>query len=99
MLREGVNNGYQQGFLAGRADRQDGWRPDYQNSFAYQDANYGYGGYYVSQDDYNYYFRQGFQRGYSDGYYGRYRYGRRSHGKYTILGAIVGSILDMQSLQ
>jgi hypothetical protein len=98
MLREAVNYGYQQGFFAGQADRQDGWRPDYQDSFAYQDANYGYGGYYVAQDDYNYYFRQGFQRGYEDGYYSRYRYGRRLNGKYSILGSIVGSILDMQSL-
>jgi len=99
MLREGVNYGYQQGFLAGQADRQDGWRPDFQDSFAYQDANYGYGGYYVSQNDYNYYFRQGFQRGYSDGYYGRSRYGRRVNGNYSILGAILGTILNMQSLQ
>ena len=64
MLREAVNYGYEQGFRAGQADRQDRWHPDYQNSFAYQDANYGYGGYYVPQDEYNYYFRQGFQRGY-----------------------------------
>ncbi len=98
VLREAVNNGYQEGFLAGQADRQDRWRFNYQGSYAYQDANYGYGGYYVSQGDYNYYFRQGFQRGYEDGYYGRYQYGSYSGGKYTILGAILGSILDMQSL-
>ena len=96
MLRDAINNGYQQGFLAGRADRQDRWRSNYQGSYAYQDANYGYGGYYVSQGDYNYYFRQGFQRGYEDGYYGRYQYGRYSGGRYTILGSILGSILDME---
>ena len=99
MLREGVSYGYQQGFLAGQADRQDGWQADYQDSYAYQDANYGYDGNYVSQDDYNYYFREGFQRGYNDGFYGRYRYGRRLNGKEIILGAVLGTILNMQSLQ
>ena len=69
LLQRAVNYGYQEGVLAGQADRQDGWAPDYQNSYAYQDANYGYDGSYVNQADYNYYFRQGFQRGYNDGYY------------------------------
>ena len=97
LLRQAVNNGYQEGFLAGQADRQDGWGSNYQDSYAYQDANYGYDGYYVAQDDYNYYFREGFRRGYEDGYYHRYRYGRYYGGKYTILGGILGSILDMES--
>ena len=92
-----ANYGYQEGFLAGQADRQDRWRSDYQNSYAYQDANYGYDGFYVAQDEYNYYFREGFRRGYEDGFYGRYQYGSYSSGKYTILGAILGSILDMES--
>jgi hypothetical protein len=39
------------------------WHSNYQGSFAYQDANYGYTGYYVDQDEYNYYFRQGFRHG------------------------------------
>jgi hypothetical protein len=96
MLREAVNYGYQQGFLAGQADRQDRWRSNYRGSYAYQDANYGYGGYYVARADYNYYFRQGFQRGYEDGYHSRYQYGRQSAGTFTILGAVLGSILDME---
>ncbi|MBZ5554555.1 MAG: hypothetical protein LAO21_17700 [Acidobacteriia bacterium] len=99
LLREAVNYGYEQGFLAGQADRQDRWRYNYQASYAYQDANYGYDGYYVAQSEYNYYFRQGFRRGYEDGYYTRYQYGSYSSGRYTILGALVGSILDMQSLR
>ena len=90
ILREAVNSGYEQGFLAGQADRQDRWRSDYQDSYAYQDANYGYDGYYVAQDDYNYYFREGFRRGYEDGYDGRYRYGSYSGGKDAILGGVLG---------
>lgn len=99
MLRQAVNYGYQEGFRAGLADRQDHWRYGYEDNYAYQDANYGYDGYYVSPEEYNYYFREGFRRGYDDGYYGRYQYGRYTNGKYSILGSILGSILDMQSLQ
>ena len=47
LLRQAVNSGYEEGFRAGAADREDNWRPDYRNSYAYQDANYGYNGYYV----------------------------------------------------
>ena len=69
LLRQAVNSGYEEGFRAGAADREDNWRPDYRNSYAYQDATYGYNGYYLGLEDYRYYFRQGFQRGYQDGYY------------------------------
>jgi hypothetical protein len=99
ILRGAVNNGYEQGFLAGQADRQDGWRSDYQDSYAYQDANYGYDGYDVAQDDYNYYFREGFRRGYEDGYYGRHQYGSYSGGRYIILGGLLGTILNLQALR
>jgi len=98
-LRQAVNNGYEQGYRAGQADRQDGWNANYQNSYAYQDANYGYSGYYVSQGDYNYYFRQGFQRGYQDGYNSRSQYGSQSSGTYNILGTILSQILNLQSLR
>ena len=98
LLRQSVNNGYQEGFRAGEADRQDHWRSNYRNSYAYQDANYGYSGRYLSQDDYNYYFRQGFQRGYQDGYGNRYQYGQYSNGSYSVLGAVLSSILNLQDL-
>ncbi len=94
MLREAVNNGYEEGFYAGQADRQDGWDFDYRNSYGYQDAAFGYDSYYVSMEEYNYYFREGFSRGYEDGYYSQNRYGNYSSGKYSILGAILGTILE-----
>ncbi|MFS8064426.1 MAG: hypothetical protein ACMG5Z_07530, partial [Luteimonas sp.] len=97
LLKQAVNAGYEQGIQAGRADRMDRWRNDYRNSFAYQDASYGYNGYYLSQDDYSYYFRQGFQRGYEDGYNSRYQYGRNSGGNYSILTSLLTSILGLQS--
>jgi len=100
MLRQAANDGYAEGIRAGRADRQDGWRQDYQNAFAYQDANYGYNGYYVSQQDYNYYFRQGFRRGYDDGYNQDYRYGRYDQGNDTgsLLQTVLSLILNLQPL-
>ncbi len=98
VLQRAVNYGYQEGVQAGQADRGDGWAQGYQNSYAYQDANYGYDGLYVSQADYNYYFRQGFRRGYQDGYGGRFQYGSASNGNYSILGSLMSNILGLQSI-
>jgi len=99
ILKQAVNYGYQQGFNAGAADRQDRWASNYADCYAYQDANYGYNGYYVSQDDYNYYFREGFRRGYDDGYNNHHQYGRLSNGKYIIATAILGTILTLEALR
>ena len=98
-LRQAVNNGYAEGFRTGQADRPDRWRSNYQGAYAYQDANYGFNGFYVGQADYNYYFRQGFQRGYEDGYDGRYQYGSYSNEKYAILGAVLSTVLNFESLR
>jgi len=97
MLRQAVSEGYVEGFQAGQADRQDGARFDYQDSFAYEDGTYGYNGYYVDLNEYSFYFREGFRRGYEDGYYGRYQYGGYSNGAITIFGNILQGILDLQS--
>jgi hypothetical protein len=78
---------------------QDRWASDYRGSYAYLDANYDYGGYYVDEDDYNYYFREGFQRGYEDGYNNRHQYGRNSNGTYIILSVVLSQILNLQSLR
>lgn len=97
LLNQAINDGYSEGFHAGRADRMDHWRSDYQNSFAYQDASFGYSGYYLDRGDYSYYFRQGFRRGYEDGYYDRYQYGVYRNGNYSIIGAVLSTILNLQS--
>lgn len=98
MLRQAANYGYQEGFQAGLADRQDHWRYDYRQSYAYRDANYGYNGYYVQQGDYNYYFRQGFRRGYEDGYYSRHRYGHYSNGSGSMLGTVLLTVLVLEAI-
>lgn len=99
VLKRAVDYGYQQGYQAGQADRQDGWAANYRNSYAYTDANYGYTGNYVSQSDYNYYFRQGFQRGYDDGYYSRSQYGNSLNGSQSILATVLSAILGLTSLR
>jgi hypothetical protein len=81
------------------AARQHRWASRYQDLYAYQDANFGYDGYYVDQADYNYYFREGFSRGFEDGYNNRYQYGRYSGGNYTILGAVLSTVLNLESLR
>ena len=91
-----MRDGYQEGYYAGRADRLDRWRFDYRGNYGYMDGSFGYNGYYVSRNDYRYYFRQGFERGYRDGYYGRSQYGRYDNGIAIILPVILGAILGLQ---
>lgn len=95
MLRRAINSGYEEGFRAGLADRQDGWRFDCESSDAFTDASYGYDGYYVNLSEYQYYFREGFRRGYEDGYYGRSQYGSYANGSYNILGGVLSLILNL----
>ena len=38
-LRQAVNYGYEEGFRAGKADRDDRWGSNYKDSYAYRDAN------------------------------------------------------------
>jgi hypothetical protein len=99
VLRQAVNNGYAEGYRAGQADRQDRWASDYRNSYGYQDANDGYSGYYVNQPEYNYYFREGFNRGYQDGYDSRTQYGSYSNGSGSILGSVLAQILNLQAMR
>jgi hypothetical protein len=99
VLKRAVDYGYQQGVRFGQADRNDRVPSNYQSSYAYQDANYGYDGQYVSQSDYNYYFREGFRRGYEDGYGSRSQYGSINNGSGSILGNILSGILGLQPIQ
>ncbi|MEO7455236.1 MAG: hypothetical protein ABIY52_03185 [Gemmatimonadaceae bacterium] len=98
VLKQAVNYGYDQGVQAGRADKQDGRSSSYRTAFAYQDANYGYNGQYVSQSDYNYYFREGFRRGYGDGYASTSQYGSVTNTGGSILGTVLSSILGLVSV-
>ena len=98
MFRQAANFGYQEGFQAGLADQRDNWKFSFRDSYIYQDASFGYDGYYVSQDDYNYYFRAGFEKGYDDGFYGRAVYGRRSNDSYNMLDSVLITLLGLSAL-
>ncbi len=99
LLRQAVNYGYRRGYRAGAADREDHWRFDYQNSPEYREGTFGYTGSYVDLDDYSYYFRQGFRRGYQDGYYSRSRYGNSLNGTASILGNVIAGILNLRPIR
>lgn len=94
LLRQAINNGYQQGYQQGVLDRQRRHRYDYNRNSMYRRGNYGYQS-YVPTTQYQYYFQQGFQRGYEDGFNSTTRYGYVQNGTYNILGSILGTILNV----
>lgn len=104
LLRQAVNEGYRQGFSAGRADRDGNRRGGWSNSNVYRSGMTGYQT-YVDRGQYQYYFRQGFQRGYQDGsnseyqegYNGSYQYGAYENGSLNILGTILNEVLNIKS--
>jgi hypothetical protein len=94
MLRQAVRNGYQQGYREGQVDRRYGRGYDYNNSRLFRSGTYGWSS-AVSQDQYQYYFREGFQRGYEDGYNNTLRYGVRNGNGFNIVGGILNTILNI----
>jgi len=94
MLRSAVNSGYQQGYYEGQRDRSQGKRFDYADEDSYRYGNYGYSS-YVAENQYQYYFREGFRRGYEDGFYSTTRYGYRSGNSAYLLGNILNSIINL----
>ena len=95
LLQQAVNAGYQQGYNAGIRDRRYGYGDNYyMNDRMYRTGTYGYQS-YVNRDLYQYYFQQGFQRGYQDGVNNSFRYGTRSGNGLSILGSVLGTILQL----
>lgn len=95
LLRQAVNEGYRQGYRQGVMDRRYGRNSGYFGSAMYRSGTYGYRT-YVDRGQYQYYFQQGFQRGYQDGLYSQTQYGYYSGGKWSILGSVLGAILDVR---
>ena len=104
MLRQAVNEGYRQGFAAGRSDRQGRRNISWTNNNVYRTGTYGYSS-GVDRSQYQYYFQQGFQRGYQDGsnsqyqdgYVGNYQYGYNEGGTLNVLGTILNEVLNIQT--
>ena len=80
-----MNYGYEEGFRAGKADRDDRWGSNYKDSYAYQGRELRLWRLLRRPDRIQYYFREGFRRGYEDGYNSRYQYGDFTSGNYSIL--------------
>jgi hypothetical protein len=99
VLRQAVDRGYDEGYRAGLNDRREGERADFRRALDFESGGFGYTGAYVPQSDYSYYFREGFQRGYDDGYWNRSQYGTFSNGKAAILGAIALGILGLTMIR
>jgi len=98
VLRQAVNQGYEQGYRAGSIDRDDGAPANFQRALDFETDGFGYTGAYVPQSDYSYYFSEGFQRGYDDGYWNRSQYGTFLNGKAAILGAIALGIIGLTAI-
>lgn len=95
LLRQAVNEGYRQGYRQGVTDRRYGRNNGYYESSIYRIGTYGYRS-YVDRGQYQYYFQQGFERGYYDGFNSASRYGYYSGGRWNILANVLGSILDIR---
>lgn len=96
LLKQAVNSGYQEGYRAGRNDRNSRRTSNYNGSSVYRNANYGYQN-YVDSKQYQYYFQQGFQRGYDDGFNSRYENGSNMSGSINILSNILENILTFET--
>jgi hypothetical protein len=77
----GFDVGYRDGITAGQQDQGRNARSNYRDSGAYQSADLGYRTGYGDMDAYRQHFRDGFERGYQDGY-GRSRYPTDNPGTY-----------------
>jgi hypothetical protein len=65
-----LNAGYNEGIKEGRNDRRRGRQTDLRNFSAYQKATQDYNSRLGDRDLYRRYYREGFENGVSDGYYG-----------------------------
>ncbi len=104
LLRNAVNEGYRQGFIAGRQNMTNNRRGSWSTSNVYRSGNMGYQA-SVDRGQYQYYFQQGFQRGYQDGsnrqYMNdrsdRFQYGTYDNGQPSILSTILNQVLNIQN--
>lgn len=95
LIKRAIQSGYQQGYQSGANDRRYSRRNYYLDEPYYRSGIYGYQS-YVDRDQYKYYYREGFERGYRDGYTDQTRYGSYSGGKWSILASVAERILNLR---
>ena len=96
LLRTGINEGYRQGFLEGERNYKNGSYEGPRNSITFKTASIGYKQ-FIDYDEYQYYFRRGFELGYYDGFDGVVRYSTMTDGQRIILDSVVAGILDIRA--
>jgi hypothetical protein len=96
LLKAGIQSGYETGYGEAKLDKTYGRTGGFNASTKYQDGTMGWQD-GVDRDLYKYYFQQGFERGYSDGYSGQSRFGHSNGNTYVILGPVLNAILGIKS--
>ena len=89
LLQQAINEGYRQGFQLGQQDRNSRRKSNWKRNNIYRSGDMGYDS-HVDRGQYQYYFQQGVQRGYDDGWNSRNRYGTGN----SVLGNILNILLN-----
>ena len=96
LLRNGINEGYRQGFITGVKDYASRSYVGHRSSETFKAASIGYKK-FIDLDEYQYYFRRGFELGYYDGFDGMARYGNISEGARNLNENVMAGILDIRA--
>ena len=94
LLRHAITEGYRQGRAEGAIAYQLSERLDWTRSDVYKSGSYGYQD-LVDRGQYKYYFREGFELGYQDGYNRRSDYGFNDNGKLKVMVSVVNDLLTV----
>jgi hypothetical protein len=94
LLRQAISEGYRHGYAEGGLDRESSKKNGGTGSAVYKSGSSGYQS-YVDPGEYRYYFRQGFLRGYQDGYANRSDYGYQSNGRLEVMVSVVNKLLTV----
>lgn len=96
-IRDGMMEGYQQGYLSGKTDHREKYPSEFATSPIYEDGKDGYKG-GIDENVYQYYFRKAFERGYSDGFNGKNQYGKSSNGIRLMSDPAIQEILKLEQI-
>ncbi len=86
LQRLAIINGYSEGYEEGLRARRDRRNSDFRRTSPYRNGKSGYNRSWNSERDYQTWFRQGFEKGFNDAFYGRARnrgYDRGNGGSYN----------------
>ena len=96
LLKQAINVGYQQGFKTGKDDHKAKRANNFNDSLIYQNGTYDYQSGVADLNLYQFYFRQGFERGYQDGFNNQKQFGKSTNGIRFISDTVSQEILNLQ---